>query len=206
MLAEAANDSAKPVPVEPAAPPTSKPVAQPERIAPETTPVETQKGTSLSLQAGVLGSLGWVPTLSPAAEVGLVLRHQSWSLGFDLVAVAAQTRSLPNGLGAKVSIAYAALSPCLWLGHFGACALGTLGRYAGQGAGVDSPLSGNHLHAAAGARLQAMLPLSARWSLGMHADGVRILTRPQFLVAGQEVFLPPAWAANLGIFASWQLL
>jgi hypothetical protein len=54
-------------------------------------------------------------------------------------------------------------------------------------------------------RVQAMLPLSDRWSLGMHADGVRVLTRSQFIVAGQEIYRPAPWAANLGIFASLQL-
>lgn len=199
-------EAAKPEPVEPVATPEPKPLAPLERTAPVTASVETQKASSLSLQAGLHGSYGSVPALSPAAELGLVLRRQSWSLGLDAVVVAAQTQTSAEGLSARVWVAYAAVSPCLWLSAVGVCALGTLGRYAGKGGGVDVSRTGSDLHASAGMRLQATLPLSSRWSLGMHADGVRILTRPQFLVAGQEIYRPAAWAANLGIFASWQLL
>jgi hypothetical protein len=201
----AAEDSAKPGPVEPVVTPELKRELTPERKAPNTTPIQTIKTTSLSLQAGMLGSVGWVPALSPGAELGLVLQHRRWSLGLDAIAVASQTRASAEGLSARVSVAYAAVSPCFWVSAVGVCALGTWGRYAGQGEGVDAPRAGNHLHSAAGARIQALLPLSARWSLGMHADGVLILTRPQFLVAGQEVFRPAPWAANLGFFGRWQM-
>ena len=200
-----APEVARPEPVEPVAEPVPKPMPPPQRAAPVITPVETKKTTSLSLQAGMVGSYGWVPALSPAVELGLVLRHQSWSLSLDVVGVAPQTRTSPEGLSARVWVAYAALSPCLWVSPVGVCALGTLGRYAGKGGGVDMSRSGSDLHAAAGMRVQAMLPLSDRWSLGMHADGVRVLTRSQFIVAGQEIYRPAPWAANLGIFASLQL-
>jgi hypothetical protein len=202
----AAKEPKPPDPVEPVVIPESKQATEPSRREPVTTPVQTPKDTRLSLQAGLLGSISWVPAFSPAAELGLVLRHQRWSLGFDAVTVARQTQTSAAGSSVGVSLAYAVLAPCSWVSALGVCALATLGRYAGQGAGVDAPRAGNHLHAAAGARVQMLLPLSTRWSLGMNADGVMILTRPQFVVAGQEVFRPTPWAANLGVFASFQLL
>ena len=192
-------------PVEPVTELPPPPLPPPLRTMPVTASAEAKKTTSLSLQAGMIGSFGWVPALSPAVELGLGLRHQSWSVGLDVVGVAPQTRTSAEGLSGRVWVAYAALSPCLWVHPVGVCALGTLGRYTGRGGGIDLPRSGSDLHAAAGLRMQAMLPLSGRWLLGVHADGVRILTRPQFLVAGQEVYRPAAWAADLGIFASWQL-
>jgi len=201
-----AKDAAKPDPAETVATPESKREPAPERRAPVKKPMQAAMSTSLRLQAGVLGSVGWVPALSPGAEFGLALRYRSWSLGLDAVAIASQTQASNDGLSARVSVAYAALSPCFWVSAVGVCAHGTLGRYAGQGQGVEATHAGNHVHGAAGARIQALLPLGARWSLGIHADGVRILTRPQFLVAGQEVFRPAPWAANMGAFACIQLL
>jgi hypothetical protein len=165
-----------------------------------------QRSTVLSTRGGVLGVVGWVPALSVAAELSLSLRHHDWSMGLDVVAVAPRSENSPQGFRAKVSVNYAALTPCYWVSTVGVCPLVALGRYSGQSAGVDAPRAGSHLFAAAGIRGQAMLPLTARWSVGAHVDGVRNLTRPEFLVSGQTVYQPSPWAANLGIFVDWQLL
>lgn len=157
------------------------------------------------LRAGVLATAQWVPALSPGASLGASVRHGAWELGLDAAGVASQTQRSDQGLSAKVSLAYLALSPCLRIGMAGVCAFGSLGRYAALGSGVAQPRAGDHWHGAAGVRLMTELSLSARWSLIAVADGVRTLSRPGFTVAGQEIFSPPAWAANLGVLLAWRI-
>ena len=72
------------------------------------------------LRAGVLATMQWVPALSPGASVGTSVRHGAWELGLDAAGVASQTQRSEQGLSAKVSLAYVALSPCLRMGMAGA--------------------------------------------------------------------------------------
>jgi len=174
--------------------PTTKPIALPSR-----------RPLSLALQAQIFGALGWVPNLSPAFGLGVELRDRFSSLELNGVHTFAQTRASGSDQSATVSLTYAALAPCAWLGPFAGCALGTLGSYRASGNGVDTPRSASHLHAATGLRAKAALAISAHMAILFDVDGVKVLTRPRFLVAGQEIYQAAPWAANLGVFLQWQL-
>ncbi|HEY5958017.1 MAG TPA: hypothetical protein VIV60_15750 [Polyangiaceae bacterium] len=168
-------------------------------------PLPINAPLSFGVHVGILGSLGWLPSLSYAPTLGVMARGTRLSLGLDGLAVASRSSAM-GGLKADVSLAYAALWPCVWMGNVATCALATLGRYSGEGGGVSSPRLGNHVHAAAGLRLVGSVPLTSRWGFEIVADGVRNLVRPEFLVDGQTLYRPAAWAGNLGVFLSWTIL
>lgn len=192
----------------PAQPSVPKPVArrEPTRAPglPSATP-PSARSARLYLSGSMVAAMGFVPSVSPGLDLGGSLRRGPWSLALDAVALLPQTRNATEGYGAEVSLAYAAVSPCIHLGYFKGCTLATVGRYSAKGIGVDSPREGHHLHAGAGIRTEASLPVSSRWSVGARAEGVRVLTRPDFLVSGHSIYRPPGWAANIGIFAQWQI-
>lgn len=186
-------DLTKPAPV---AAPTPKRIAIAVPAAP----------TSLNVRAGLLGAFGWVPKASYGPLLGVSIRRQRLSVGLEGAALAAQSEATSGGLGASVSLSYAALTPCFWVGNVAACGIAALGRYTGEGSGVSAPRVGAHVQAAAGIRLMGSIPLSTSWSLGIFADAVGNLVRPSFLVAEEAVYRPSALAANIGLFLDWQLL
>lgn len=182
-----------------------KSVEEPAVKASSTDKARRARTTKLAVHAGLQGNIGYVPAPSYAPMLGLTLRSPRVSLGLEGVVVAPQTEATKTGLRATVSLAYVAVSPCFWLGPIGTCATGSIGRYGGQGGGIERPKTGSNVHAATGLRLTGMVPLSTRWALGVAGEGVRTLTRPAFQVAGQTIFRPTGWAADLRIFAAFRL-
>ena len=182
----------------------SKPPSPPPPLA-KPSPHSEGQSTSLRLDAGLLSAVGWLPAFSPGATVGVTLIRRYWAVGISGAALLPETRTANTGAAAKVQLTYLAVAPCAVVEGFAGCAIGTFGNYAAVGSGIDSPNSANHLHAAAGLRLANSFALGERWVLVLQADAVRILTRPEFLVAGQAVYQPSPWAANLGISVAYRL-
>jgi len=78
-----AKEPKPPEPSEPVVIPESKHEPESTRHKPVTTPVETAKDTWLSLQAGLLGSVSWVPALSPAGAAWLAAFAPPLSFGIS---------------------------------------------------------------------------------------------------------------------------
>jgi hypothetical protein len=106
-----------------------------------------------------------------------------------------------DGSGFSVTTRALTLVPCVRRAHFALCAVGMLGVLAVHGFGVDDARSPSSFVAKAGLRLAFDQPLSRRWALAAHADGLGMLT-PR-TVSLNEV---PVWTTpNLGLQAGIDL-
>jgi hypothetical protein len=152
--------------------------------------------TSWRLGIDALGSYGTAPSVAAGVAVFGELRWRALSLALEgRLEAPGSTKG-----GEASSWLYAGqLVPCFHLGPVFACALGSIGQFVVSSAAGAGPSSGSALFAAAGARLGAELPVSRRFLLRAHADGLVDLAPPTYLLDGHPVWSAPRLGASLAL-------
>ena len=104
-----------------------------------------------------------------------------------------------EGSGFRELLFAGSLALCHHEGPAAACLLGKAGELRVTGSGLDVKLSPAAFVAHAGARLGAGLGLSKVWLLGIHVDGLLLLTPCTIQIDGSPIWKMPRIAAFAGI-------
>jgi hypothetical protein len=104
-----------------------------------------------------------------------------------------------DGSGFRELLLASSLALCHHQGPASACLLGKAGELRVTGLGLDVKLSPAAFVAHAGARLGAALGLSKWWFLGVHVDGLLLLTPCTIQIDGSPIWEMPRIAAFAGI-------
>jgi hypothetical protein len=176
----------------PAAPP--KPSSTPKAVVPplapgsEHRPVSRGGEPSWFLGAGVLVRSGLSPELAMGGRAFGALATGPVLFELSVHATAPSSLTQSDGSGFNAYEVGASLAPCLRLRALAVCGVGTASQLRVQGEGVDRTRSPSSLLAAAGGRVQLLLPVLSR--LGVLAGGevVAILTPRTVLLNDGEVW------------------
>jgi hypothetical protein len=155
----------------------------------------------MGLGAGGQLTAGAAPAAAPGFSLAATARYGAFRLDAEVRADAVVSASLPRlGPDARLetSLAMGSLSPCLQLGRAFACALVSLGALSVEARGITQPARDHGLYSAAGGRLGIGVPLSARFSLDLHAEAVMQLARPAVAIDASSVWRQPLAAAGVG--------
>jgi hypothetical protein len=174
------------------APPAEKPLAQASASA-LGPPLRTE------VDAGMLGSLGWLPAANLGLRAGVRLRGEVLSLGLEARADLPAAKPLRAGEASGWLLA-GTLLPCMHLRAASACALATAGalHVAGQ-RGLANPRQATLPYLGFGFRLAALLPIGERASLALHGDVTAPVTEARLTVDGEVVWRSPTVALTLGL-------
>lgn len=148
------------------------------------------------VRAGFLGTIGAEPGPSLAARAGFGVGHRAWTLDAEF------RGDLPRDATggdkrATSGLLLGALVPCLRRSVLEVCAVVAIGALRTE-VSSGSPPTVTTLHAAAGPRVGAVLPLGGIFALVLDAEGLVSLTRTSVRVDGVEVWSPPPVSAGLG--------
>ncbi len=188
-----AQPTPEPPPSAPPPPPAPPPPAPPPPPPPRA--VAPFLGVDLlgvvDAEPGPTGALAAFAGLAtPGASLALEVRADSPASGADPVA--------PGRVRAWSG--QATLAPCARFGVTSLCALGSLGLFRAESAGITDPRSATALFVTAGARAGAEWPLTRALSLRAHVDAAFDLRRAHLLVGGDDAWTSPlvALAAAAG--------
>ena len=133
-------------------------------------------------------------------QVGL--RYRAFSGEVEGRFDAPATTAAAAGGTVSAGLRAASVVPCLqlreMLPRLAVCAIGTLGVLRGTGAGVSGARSDATPFAAAGARLEAGVPIGRAFSAFVHGDLAATLTPTTLLLQGQGVWTTPPVSGVLG--------
>jgi hypothetical protein len=162
-----------------------------------------QERMTWHVAAAAIGALEVGPQFAMGGRVGVAAKRGRWSLGLEAWSTLPSTQATPQTGEVRVRLVSAALTPCLRLvGSFSLCALGSLGSMHAEGRGVEAPRVENVLHATAGGRALAALPLGHSFEILASADLAATLNRPRFLLDGEQAWRPGPVVALVGIGAA----
>ncbi len=130
----------------------------------------------LSLGIGPTADLGGAPSWSGGGRLFGALRYNMLSLELGAEVTLPVTLRRPDGTGFSTTTFGATLAPCLHRDRFALCGVGSLGLLRVQGFGVDDAHSPSSFAGKAGLRLAFDEPLSQRWTIAGHVDGLATLT------------------------------
>ncbi len=137
-----------------------------------------------------------------AVQVGLRYRAFSGEVEGRFDAPATTTAAAASGGAVSAGLRAASVVPCFQLREvrprLAACAVGTLGVLRGTGAGVSGARADATPFAAAGARVEAGLPIGGAFSVFVHGDVAATLTRTTLLLQGYAVWTTPPVSGVLG--------
>ncbi len=169
---------------------------EPARVDPPTS--EKSDPWLLRVVLGAGAGVGVVPSATPVLSFGAGARHRALSL--DLVGhyyfSESTSASLTPSTGTATtaprvsgSLVSGSLLPCGHVGAFAACAVLQVGRFEGEGQGVDLPKKARGTFAALGARLAGEFPIGKSVSF----------------FAGANLMVPMASVGlNLGGVRAWE--
>jgi len=191
-----------------AAPASEAPPATPAAAPPPTPPVSK---TATPSDAEARWRLRWLatghaalftlPSPTGGASLGFGLRRRAiWAdleLRYDLPG----SKSADAGGSVKASLLAGALAACHGGRYLGVCALGLVGRLAGEGHEVDEPKQASSLLAGGGLRATLEVPISSSISLRAHVDGLYIATSTRLELRGRSVWetSPVALVPGVGL-------
>lgn len=129
-----------------------------------------------------------VPGPTGGMSIGLgVRRGRLWSdveLRYDLP----RSRSADAGGSVRAALLAGVFTGCYGGFSVGVCALGLVGRLAGEGREVDVPKKAASLLAGLGLRASLELPVSRALSLRAHVDGLYVATSTRLQLRGSSVW------------------
>ncbi len=151
--------------------------------------------------AGLLLSVGAGPSPSAGFALGLGVRQRDWSLTVEGRVDYPTEQAVKGGGAVGAAPILGEVVPCYHVHWFAACAVAAAGTL--RGSARDLPRARVDLtpYLAAGARLAAELPVSARVTLGAHFDLLATLTPTYLQVDQMEVWRTPVASATLGFSA-----
>ncbi|HEX2872874.1 MAG TPA: hypothetical protein VHP33_16540 [Polyangiaceae bacterium] len=200
----------EPAPPSPVAPPANQPPPPPPPATPPAPRARSQEPAPSTVDdsrwrlrwlATGHAALFTLPSSSGGASVGLGLRRRAlWAdleLRYDLPA----SKAADAGGSVQASLLAGALAACHGSRSFGICALGLVGRLAGEGQDVDVPKRASSVLAGGGLRATLELPLSTAISLRAHVDGLYVATSTRLELRGHSVWEtgPVALAPGIGL-------
>jgi hypothetical protein len=176
----------------PTAPP--KPSSGSKAVVPPRAPSSEHRSVSRGgepgwfLGAGVLARSGLSPELAVGGRAFGALATGLALFELSVHATVPSSLTQSDGSGFNAYEVGASLAPCLRHRAFAVCGVGTASQHRVQGEGVDRTRSPSSLLAAAGGRVQLLLPVLSR--LGVLAGGefVAILTPRTVLLNNSEVW------------------
>jgi hypothetical protein len=146
---------------------------------------------------GALGTVGAAPSFAPGGTLELEATWRRFSFGIEGRADLPATKTLQTG-HLDAGLLYAALLPCGRFGHWSGCALIAFGSERASGSGYDGAKTDSTLYAGLGLQARLDLPLSPRWAIRLHADGIAPTTRAVVQVKQEIVWRVPAVSFGLG--------
>ena len=150
--------------------------------------------------AGLLLSEGAGPGTSVGLALDLGARRRDWSLTLE-GRVDYPTEVVVGGGAVGAAPILAALVPCYHVRWLAACAVAAAGILRGSARDLPDAHVDATPYFAAGARLAAELPVSARFALGAHLDVLATLTPTQLQVDQTEVWRTAVASLTLGLSA-----
>jgi hypothetical protein len=184
---------------------SARPVDAGAPPGPETPPVVTNRTETAPTGAFVALGLGPTVLFGAAPSVaagGRLFAELDWrALSLELAGEVALPVKLQqsDGTGFTLSTFGATLAPCARVRRFAVCVLGALSRVQVVGLGVDDPRSPSALAVKAGLRASFDQPLSRRFLLRLHADGLGTLTPGTVYLNDVPVFTTRTFGLALGI-------
>jgi hypothetical protein len=153
----------------------------------------------LSLGIGPTADLGGAPSWSGGGRLFGALRYNMLSLELGAELTLPVTLRRPDGTGFSTTTFGATLAPCLHRDRFALCGVGSLGLLHVQGFGVDDAHSPSSPAGKAGLRLAFDEPLSQRWTIAGHVDGLATLTPRTVYLNAMPVWTTPPLALIVGL-------
>jgi hypothetical protein len=155
----------------------------------------------MGLGAGTQLTAGAAPATAPGFSLAATARYELLRVDLEVRADAGVSAPLPRlGPDARLetSLVTASFAPCFLLGRVFACGLASLGSLSAKARGITQPARDHGLYSAAGGRLGIAVPLSQRFSLDLHAEGVMQLARLAVAIDEISVWRQPFAAAGIG--------
>lgn len=184
----------------PTPPPPEEHASPPLELAP---PAPTTEAERMRLLAGAVASVGYgtTPGVSSGGAVFAGVRRGRLSLRVDARLGLPGTEDATPTHGVRGSLLAAGLAPCVHFGVGMGCAVVVVGRFHGEGRGVDVPMEDDVVYAAAGLRAGVELPLGAHVFVPIHAEGLVPLTHERLRLDDRVVWesAPVTVAATLGL-------
>jgi hypothetical protein len=167
-----------------------------------TTPAATGSSPSRPLlkrvEAGIIGSLGWLPAANLGLRAGGGLQGEVLSLSIEARADLPASKSLRVGQASAWLLA-GSLVPCVHARGASACALATVGAmHVAGGGGLENPQHATLPYLALGVRVAASLPLTPTVSLAVHGDLTTPVTETRLTVGNEVVWASPTVAIAFG--------
>ena len=153
----------------------------------------------VALGLGPIASTESAPSLTGGARAFGAVRLNALSLELGAQALLPVTLRQGDGTGFTTSSFGATLAPCGHVRRLALCAVGAVGRMRVEGFGVDDVRSPSSITAEGGLRLVFEQPLSARFALAVHADGLASLTSRTVYVNDMPVWTTRTLAFSVGI-------
>lgn len=162
-------------------------------------PVPSAPRETLFLGMGPTADLGGAPSWSAGARLFGALRLSTVSLELGAEATLPVTLRRSDGTGFSTTTFGVTIAPCLHRDRFAFCGVGLLGLFRVQGFGVDDAHSPSSFTGKAGLRLAFDEPLSQRWAIAVHVDGLATLTPRTVYLNAMPVWTTPAFGLVVGI-------
>ena len=196
----------------PSAPPGSVAPASGAPGAPEAAPLVALQRTATPqargaghrrwfVGAGLLLSTGAGTGTSPGFALDVGARQRDWSLTLE-GRVDYPTEVVGGGRAVGAAPILAAAVPCYHVRWLAACAVAAAGILRGSARDLPGARVEVTPYCAAGARLAAELPISARFALGAHFDALATLTPTHLQIYQAEVWHTPVGSMTLGLSAT----
>lgn len=188
------------LPAAPVPPPPPAPSPAPRPAVAQKAPRPEQ---ALLAGAGAYVQRGLQPETAGGLRAFGALRGRWWSLGLEAHGTLPTTQLDSSGAGFSSNVLGLGFSPCIRAAPLDTCLLGTVGRLAVSGEGVDQVRSPSAVVAGLGLRLQLGWPELERWGALIHVDAWTPLTPREVLVNREVVWAsaPIVLAAGLDVVA-----
>ncbi len=188
--------SSAPPPPPPSPPPPAPADPVPAFLPPPAAPLAAAETPSLparavarsEVEAGVVTSTGFSPSVAVGLMLGAALRWPQVSVGFEGRVDAPSSHDLGGGHVSSWLVA-GSLVPCVHLGAFMACGIAQAGSIQASGGGLPAR-SGQAWWLGAGARLGALAWLLPNVGLRVHGDVLADLAPVTWELGGQKLVTP----------------
>jgi hypothetical protein len=190
-------------PASASAPPPPPAPTEPPKAPPPPAPADTSPAWHLGAALYPYVAFGALPGTTFGGAISVRARHQFLRAELAVDGDLPVTTSF-LGASARTSYAGAGLSLCVADRLF-ACAMGTTGRFAGNGEGIAVPRSDATWVAAVGGALGAEFPVGGGVAIGTREELLVNARRASFAVDGQTLWRAPTAQAHLGLVVSAEL-
>ena len=156
------------------------------------------RSTVVRVGADVTSGMGTAPALAFGLALSVGVWRSSGSLAVEGRYDFPASKPIAGGGEVRTSLWLGSLVGCAHLRAFFGCAIGSVGALRGEGVDLASSRSSTGLHASAGARVGAEVPIRGRWFFRPRLDVSAALARPELQVDGFTRWVEPLLSVVLG--------